>query len=174
MISIRGIEPSDWQVYKESRLRALRLAPTAYVSNYDDHVTYPDEFFKNRSTFRPTSFIFGAWDQADLVGTAGGYVEPETKRKHIAHIVGVWVDPGYRRRGIARDLTLAALAQIKALPQITLIQIAATATNHGAITLYESLGFKRYGIEPQSLKHDGVLYDEVMMALDVRDDESSL
>ena len=146
---------------------ASRSARTAYTSNYNDHASYPDEFFKDRANFQPHSFIHGAWHHTDLVGTAGGFIEQEVKRSHIGHVVGVWVEPDYRRRGIARDLTLAAIDQLKEHPDVTLIQIAATATNHGAITLYESMGFTRYGIEPQALKHDGVVYDEVLMAMAV-------
>ena len=102
-----------------------------------------------------------------LVGTAGGFVEQEVKRSHIGHVVGVWVEPEYRRRGIARGLTQAAIDQLKQHSDVSSIQIAATATNNGAITLYESMGFTRYGVEPQALKHDGMLYDEVLMAMAV-------
>ena len=166
-IDIRGLATDDWQNYKESRLRALRLAPTAYTSNYDDQADYPDTFFQQRATFLPHNFIFAAWQENQIVGTAGGFIEQETKRRHIGHIVGVWVEPEFRRQGIARDLTQAAIDQLKRHPDVTIIQIAATATNTGAVTLYESMGFERYGLEPQALQHEGVFYDEVTMAMPV-------
>ncbi len=124
-----------------------------------------DSFFQDRSTFRPDNFIYGAWQDSDLVGSAGGYVEPDTKRSHIAHVVGVWVDPECRRQGIARALTIHVIDQLKSLPQLSIIQIAATATNKGAIDLYQSLGFVQFGLEPQALQHDGQTYDEVQMAI---------
>ena len=164
-VEIRALKTEEWSIYKDSRLRALRLAPTAYASDYETQKDFPDEFFQQRVTFLPHNFIYGAWLEEQLIGTAGGFVEQDRKRRHIAHVVGVWVEPEHRQQGIARKLTEAALTQLKQHPDVTSVQIAATATNETAVKLYESMGFVRYGVEPDALQHDDQHYDEVLMAM---------
>lgn len=58
-------------------------------------------------------------------------------------IANVAVDPDYRRRGIARALMQAAI-ECLAERRNRWIILQVEADNHGAIQLYESLGFIRY------------------------------
>ena len=52
---------------------------------------------------------------------------------------------------------------IGVLTSETLPPLAVTAGNDAALKLYESLGFKAWGLEPAALVIDGVAYDEIPM-----------
>lgn len=166
-IRVRPLDEGDADAYRGSRLRALELAPTAFTSSYETARTLPDEFFNDRATFNPDNFIIGAFDGEKLVGTAGGFVEPEVKRNHIGHVVGMWVEPTHRKQGIARNLLHAVVQQLQSLPQVATIQLAVTRGNDNALALYESYGFVAWGTEPMALRHDGDYFDEISMSLPI-------
>ena len=62
------------------------------------------------------------------------------------HITTIAVRPEYRRRGHARALIGAALA---AYPKATHVHLEVRPTNAAAVTLYESLGFRKTGRRPR-------------------------
>ena len=165
-IRIRPLDAPDAVQYRTIRLNALRLAPTAFSSSFETSRRLTDEFFIGRATFVPDNFIIGAFHDEDLIGTASGYVEPEKKRNHIAFVVGMWVEPDYRKLGIARRLLHAVVTQLKSLPQVSNIQLSVSVDNPHAWKLYESYGFVVWGREPQALKLSNSFYDELHMALE--------
>lgn len=164
-IELRLLGAADAQDYKRVRLNALKLAPTAFGSSWETTRELPDEFFTQRATAQPDNFIFGAFDDRVLIGICGAFVEPDIMRNHIANVVGMWVEPSHRSRGIARRLVDAVIEALQALPQVTSIQLSVTASNINALQLYEDCGFKIWGQEPDAIKVDGAYYDELHMVL---------
>jgi RimJ/RimL family protein N-acetyltransferase len=49
--------------------------------------------------------------------------------------------------------------------------LAVVTTNAAAISCYARCGFKVYGTEPQALYYDSVMYDELLMARILSDDQ---
>ena len=164
-ILVRPLGVPDAVQYRTIRLNALRLAPTAFSSSLETSRLLPDEFFFERVTYVPDNFVVGAFHDQDLIATAGGYVDQEKKRNHIAFVVGMWVEPDYRRQGIAGRLLHAVISRLKILPQVTNIQLSVTEDNPSALELYEKFGFVVWGREPCALKLSDVTYDELHMAL---------
>jgi ribosomal-protein-alanine N-acetyltransferase len=60
------------------------------------------------------------------------------------HVTNVAVHPGYRRRGIARELLAAVLADA-ARRSLSVVGLEVRPTNVEARTLYESFGFRVVG-----------------------------
>jgi ribosomal protein S18 acetylase RimI-like enzyme len=198
VITYRLLDRDDAPLYKQSRLNALRLAPTAFSSSYETSKKQPDKTFQQRVAYDPESFVLAAFEngapgpnngaqefnksagelksgtgktvsskQDTLIGMAGGYVDTELKRRHIGYVVGMWVEPAYRRQGIARRLLRDVVAQLRTLPTITTIQLSVTAGNASAQSLYEDCGFTCWGTEPQALCHNGQFFDELHFSLAV-------
>ena len=46
-ISVRALEESDWQVYREVRLAALQESPQAFVTTYAEAATQPEQYWRN-------------------------------------------------------------------------------------------------------------------------------
>ena len=111
---------------------------------------------------------FGAFDNNRLVGVGSLSVVPKEKLRHKGHVAGVYVDPAYRRGGTARALmtVLITAARDSGLDGLRLM---VTVGNDAALALYQSLGFRVYGTEPRGLRIDGVYFDDLLMALKLRD-----
>jgi ribosomal protein S18 acetylase RimI-like enzyme len=89
---------------------------------------------------------------------------------HRGNVFSVMVAPQARRRGVARALLLEALALARSAPGLRQLTLCVNAGNTGAIQLYRSLGFEAFGREPDALRVDGVLHDEIHMMLRLRAD----
>jgi len=85
------------------------------------------------------SAVFLAEDGGRPVGLLGlDFGNPK-----IAHIQSVYVDPAARRRGVAAAL-LAEAAALAREHGYTHVELDVLSANHGAIALYERLGFGEY------------------------------
>ncbi|MEV6847174.1 GNAT family N-acetyltransferase [Actinoplanes sp. NPDC051411] len=89
-----------------------------------------------------------------------------THRPH-ADVEKVAVKPSAQGHGVGRHLmtTLIAAARTAGVEVLTL---DLRADNTRAATLYESLGFRRYGLLPRFVAVGGLRYDKLFYALDLR------
>lgn len=116
-------------------------------------------------SLRPRSQVF----VADLAGRIVGFqvIEPfvtYTKTMdHVAHW-GTYVHPGFRRRGIGRQLAGATLefARTNGYEKVVIYVLA---DNAEGLAYYRSLGFERKGVLARQTKIDGIYHDEVFMEL---------
>lgn len=86
------------------------------------------------------------WLVAEENGTVVGYVGSQTVLGE-ADIMNVAVDPGFRRRGVARAL-LTQLQQRLAAQQVHSLTLEVRVSNASAISLYSGLGFVQVGRRP--------------------------
>jgi L-amino acid N-acyltransferase YncA len=70
------------------------------------------------------------------------------KTRHKALVVGMYVLPAFRGRGLARALMQAAVACCDARGGVRVVQLEVTQGNEPATALYGSLGFEAWGVEP--------------------------
>jgi ribosomal-protein-alanine N-acetyltransferase len=68
------------------------------------------------------------------------------------HLMNIATDPEFRRRGAGRQLLEALLEQAGPGASYTL---EVRRSNHGAINLYESFGFRSAGIRPRYYQDNG-------------------
>lgn len=124
--TVRPVRADEWRDVKVLRLQALRdeAAPIAFLESYDDAAARPDEFWQDRARGSALDagadagvrqFVAVAHD-GTWVGTATvlvervgdvdftGAVVPDSG----GHVVGVFLDPGHRGRGLLGVLLEAA------------------------------------------------------------------
>ncbi len=164
--STRRLTASDAEAYRTLRVEGLTLSPASFGSSLAEEGAQPVEFFAGRLE---RSFIFGLFDGAALVGTAGFFCEANSKSAHRGHLVGVYLSPASRGRGGADLLIAAVIAEAR--NHVLQLHLAVTQHNPTARRLYERHGFVTYGEDPRGLKVDGVFYDDYLMVL--RLDEGS-
>ena len=82
---------------------------------------------------------------------------------HVGRL-GMGLLPGYRRRGLGRQLATKAIQAARAVG-IERVELEVFATNEAAIELYRTLGFTTEGIKHKARKLDGRYVDNVLMAL---------
>ena len=161
---IRRLTRADAAIYRPLRLDALRLHPTAFTAAYEDEAQLPPDEWPRR--LDPPNAVFGAIVDGSLVGITGLRPETRAKWRHKGVLVSVYVDAAHRRGGHARALATAAIEHARA-SGLLLLTLNVTVGNAGARRLYESLGFRSYGIERRSLRVGDTFHDDEMMALDL-------
>ncbi len=164
-VNIRRLTAADAPVYRVLRLSALADTPQAFGASYKDEAARPLEMIARRLDGEPTNCVFGAFAGSDLVGTAGFIVPNDAaKSRHKGLLVGVHVAPSHRSRSIGRALVGTVIDHAR--QHVVLLQAAVGADNAPALSLYESLGFRHYGLERKALLVDGVYIDEALIVLD--------
>ena len=134
--------------------------------SYDDSVAESLESMAARlnSPQTPDNFVLGAFDD-NLVGMVGFVHKQGQKVQHTGYIWGMYVTREAAGHGIGRALIEQALAEAHRLPAVEQVTLAVVSTNEAARQLYQSLGFKTYGVEPHTLKVGGKYFDEELMML---------
>jgi ribosomal protein S18 acetylase RimI-like enzyme len=162
-IIIRRAIVADAEALPALRLEALQCHPEAFGSDYERESARPASFWVERLSDRADSAIFVAESAGQLVGMIGIYRSELVKLRHNATIWGVYVRPQWRGRGIAVDLLQTAVnwAERQGLKWV---KLAVIANNGAAIRAYVKSGFRAYGVDPAVIYHDGVYYDELLMA----------
>ena len=159
---IRLLSPADAELFREVRLEALRSNPEAFGSTYEAEKDAPAAKY---AAWLADSQIFGALQGAELVGIAAFTVKEGKKESHKGLLRSMFVCSRSRREGVGRRLAEAIIEAGRG--RVEIIQLSVVSGNQPAIRLYESLGFRQYGLEKHALKHNDQYYDEILMALDL-------
>jgi ribosomal protein S18 acetylase RimI-like enzyme len=158
MIEIKKLPSERWQDYRKLRLEALQNDPVAFGSSYEEEISRPEEFWRNRIG----SMLF-AVENDRPIGMVRYAFETRVKNKHVAGIYAMCVNREFRNRGIGKRLMDGVISLIAENKDIRKIRLAVTPEQHYALKLYEACGFKRAGIFKDELYNDGRYYDEVPM-----------
>lgn len=159
-MEIRRLRKGDAKFYKAIRLKSLRDAPDAFGSDYAAEKKQPLSWFQGRIE---QNVIFGAFDKNNLYGVVSFTLNKNPKTKHKASVWGMFVSAEKRGSGIARLLMKTLLEFAEKKKEIELIQISAVTTNIVAKKLYQSLGFKSWGIEKRAFKNKNGYQDDEHM-----------
>jgi ribosomal protein S18 acetylase RimI-like enzyme len=161
--TIRQAVVADAETLRALRLEALQGHPEAFGSDYEREVERPASFWVERLSEQTDRAIFLVESAGKLVGMIGIYRSELVKLRHNATIWGVYVRPQWRGQGVAVDLLQTAVnwAERQGLKWV---KLAVIANNGAAIRAYVKGGFRVYGVDPAVIYHDGVYYDELLMA----------
>jgi ribosomal protein S18 acetylase RimI-like enzyme len=169
-INIRRLISKDLNTFFNLRLEALLNSPTAFLASYEEEKSLAASFYeKPIMQNKIGNLILGAFIDQNLIGFIGVYQEEKQKTKHKANIWGMYVQPSYRNQGVGKMLMDNLFAYIRNNLNSVVINISVEASNLAAKKLYESYGFKTWGIEPKAMKINDEFYDEAHMALSITD-----
>jgi RimJ/RimL family protein N-acetyltransferase len=166
--SIRLLTPRDADALIRLRAEALANDPLSFAASPEDDRAHSADIVRASLADVDEQAIFGGFQDGTLQGMVGLYRDPKLKRRHIAHIWGVYVSPNARGIGLGRAMMLAAIARARQWQGIEQIQLSASTHEPGPVRLYESVGFKTWGIEKQALLNNGRYGDEAHMVLKLR------
>ena len=165
---LRTLTPEDVATFQALRLRGLQEYPEAFASSYEEEVCTQPAEIERRLQSKPDSAIFGAFQEAKLVGLTGLQQESLAKLAHKASIWGVYVAPEARRYGVGSKLVSHALNYASEILAVRQVNLGVNTSNTAAVALYNELGFVQYGLERGFLLVSGVLHDEYQMVCHVR------
>ena len=166
-IIIRALTGADAEAYRTIRLEALRQAPDAFASSYEEESARPIEIFQERLVGKFGGVTFAAIVDGEIAGTAGGVREDRLKTRHKLLLVGVYVRPAWRSRGLGERLVERVLQHARELGDIRVVQLKVACDNRPASALYERLGLTVYGIERKAIKLGERFIDEELRAIEL-------
>jgi ribosomal protein S18 acetylase RimI-like enzyme len=163
MTTVRQLLPDDAERFKSLRLLAVETSPTSIWPSREEEMARPIEQVRQRIEGTLTQAVFGAFDGGALIGITGVRREPLVQVGHKATIWGVFVSPAYRGQGIARALLSAASHHAAENWRVVQLMLCVNAENLAAKRLYESQGFRTFGVEPRAMRVGERYYDEEHM-----------
>src|SRR5262245_40874343 len=119
MIAVREARASEWQLWRDLRLRALADAPDAYAQELPRARAHSDAEWQAHVAPRPDRIALIDERDGAAVGMAVAVVGDD---RRSASLYAMWVAPEARRAGIGRRLIEAAIgwARPRALSAIDL------------------------------------------------------
>jgi GNAT superfamily N-acetyltransferase len=136
---IRLLGPEDWQVFRTVRLAALKEAPYAFGSKYEDEMSASETSWRGRISGW-TRFAAEVDGQvAGLVGSGPGELAG------TAALTSLWVDPRFRGRGLGTALIEAVVEWARGQDLSQVLLWVAEGNKH-AEALYQRNGFVRTGV----------------------------
>ena len=165
-VLIRPTRTKDAAAYRALRLEGLQAHPEAFGADYATNAARPIERWQasmQSGAGGEQGITYVADAAGKLIGMTALVRNELPKTRHAGSIFGVYTHPAWRGTGVADALLEACLAYARELG-LRLVRLGVVTTNASAIRLYQRCGFTIYGVEPEAIQHDGVYYDELLMA----------
>ncbi len=163
---LRKLTAIDAVAFRTLRRQALAGEPQAFGESVEEWDRFTIEDVERRLDADPSeSFVLGAFEQETLAGTAGIYRELRMKRRHHAGVWGVYVAPAHRGRGLARELMVLLIEEARQMAGVESLHLTVALGQTVAHRLYQSLGFRSYGVEQRALKTSAGYVDEDHLVL---------
>lgn len=140
ILTIRRLVADEWQIYREIRLAMLHESPAAFGGSHHEAAGHDEQAWRQRLT---DNAVLLARASRTPVGSAM-YSVFGAVRPGDCSLMGMWVDPGFRRAGVGRVLVQAVIAQARAAGKRRVV-LHVVADNAGARELYEGTGFVATG-----------------------------
>jgi ribosomal protein S18 acetylase RimI-like enzyme len=160
-VVVRRLRPEDTDLLRTIRLAALEESPDAFGETLEgartadwsaravDGATFADRaVFVAVTPVQPVGMVF--------VKCAS---PPEP-----AFLGGMWVSPGFRRRGVGHSLVQQGREFLRLAGQ-TEVSLWVTRGNHGVLAFYRFLGFRETGSSSILRPGSDVLIDELRCSL---------
>jgi ribosomal protein S18 acetylase RimI-like enzyme len=145
-LEVVRVDGSNWRTYRDLRLAALRGAPRAFWTTYDEAAARTDEEWQ-RLVGQSRTWL--ALSDGGAVGSVGAFQMPEGPDDECV-LVGMWVDPSARGKQVGERLVRTVLeAAVRDGLRRVVLEVA--HENTPARALYERMGFRptgRTGVMP--------------------------
>ena len=145
---VRRIRPDEGLALRRLRLQALADSPSAFGSTLAREAAFPDQVWHERAAGGAAGVdraTFVAVDGARWRGLATGLAQDPDLPQHGPLLVGMFVDPTARRRGIGVLLVDAVVGWARA-HAASRLSLWVTSTNESALALYTRCGFFPTGL----------------------------
>jgi ribosomal protein S18 acetylase RimI-like enzyme len=150
-ILIRTVEPTDWEAYRDLRLRALTTDPLAFGSTFEREQAFTEDRWRERLSRGALPVPRTTWAAEEGRSGFVGMVVAARIGGAI-HIFGMWVAPEFRGRGIGGRLLDTALSWITNVAPGSPVQLEVNPRELAAVHLYQSRGFRATG-KSAALEH---------------------
>ncbi len=171
---VAQLTADDLAQYRALMLEAYAQAPTAFTSTPEERAAEPESWWARRvANPRGLTATFGAFRDAELIGTVALELNKKPKTRHKARLIAMYVKPEARGLGAGRLLVSSLLEYAVAQSGLEVITLTVTQGNAPAESLYKSFGFEAFGVEPMAIRGPEGYLDKVHMWHRVRADDGT-
>ena len=124
---VARLQPSDAPQYRGLMLQAYELAADAFTSTAGERAAEPESFWVKRiADATGLSAAYGAFEGRELLGTVALEFSAKPKTKHKALVIGMYVAPVARSKGVGRALLEAIVEHVRAKEGLLLLTLTVT------------------------------------------------
>jgi ribosomal protein S18 acetylase RimI-like enzyme len=153
-IVVRPLVQDDAQQYRALRLASLRDFQFAHGPDYEEALAKTLAWHAQRLA-KADYHWFGAFDGDTLVGAICLRTQEGRRLRHSASLNSLMVASSHQRAGVGRFLSAHLIDYARSLGHIRQITLEVNESNLPARRLYDSLGFRQFGLEPDAILHEG-------------------
>ena len=151
---IRILTAADAPELFALRRDALLDSPLAFLASPGDDLAASEAAVGDMLKRAPASVVLAAC-APQLVGMLGLHRAHQLKAAHKVNLWGMYVAPGWRKRGLGEKLLQAAIAYARSLSGVSTVRLSVSGSANAARHLYEKIGFRCWGEEPDAMRIDG-------------------
>jgi len=143
-VNVRQLKATEWSVWRDLRLRAVRDSPDAFRATLDEELARQDSDWADiiRATVEhPRGTLLVAQDQNEPIGILFGRIDA---METYAEVGAMWVDPTARSAGAGGALLDTAIRWAGDYG-VSRLELWVTDGNTAAEALYSSRGLSRTG-----------------------------
>lgn len=164
-LPIRQLTANDAEDFAALRRVVTADNPIPMGLSLEEECARPIEGFRAQLSYPEPNAAFGAFQDDALVGAAAvAWPSKFASSRHKVNLWGVFVTPAARGRGLGRTLVLKAV-QHAFHNGARRVNLLVYVPNEPALRLYQSLGFRHCGTEPEAIFLSGSYYDGLHMTL---------
>jgi ribosomal protein S18 acetylase RimI-like enzyme len=165
-ITVRKLHPDESALYRAIRLQCLKTEPDHFGSTFEEESSTPRLKFESWIEQEdPDHIMFGALDDRKLVGIVGFMRQERQRARHRGEVVQMYVDASHRGQRVGEGLLRGLLDQAFTLEGVEQVQLSVVSHNRAAIRLYERIGFRTFGVQPNYFKVGVHYFDQQFMQL---------
>lgn len=168
-IQVRQLDASDAEDFSALRRLVTADNPVPMGLTLEEELTRPLQGFRDQLCAPAPNAAFGVLVDGRLRACAAlAWTSKFSSSTHKAVLWGCFVDPAFRGHGLGRQVVNRALDHARQ-NLLRRVNLTVFVPNQAAVTLYESLGFQRYGLEPEAVFLNGNYHDAQHMTLVISD-----
>lgn len=140
---IRRLRETEWNAWRDVRLRSLADSPAAFGSSLDRESAYPDTEWVERTRLLARGedrVMFVADGGGAPVACGGAFLEGDA-----AAVIAMWTAPAHRGTGLGARILDAVEGWAREVGAARLVLYVVKGNR--AESLYERAGFRRTGVE---------------------------
>jgi len=159
--TVRAVLPSEWEVYKSLRLRALADSPDAFSSTLAAELERPDEQWAERvAEASATGQDLPLFALVRDVPVGMAWARVTASDESTVNLFQMWVDPKHRGLGLGGSLLDAAISWAHSL-RARELRLCVTRGETPAVRMYLHAGFQPVG-KPEPLREGSLLLAQHM------------
>jgi RimJ/RimL family protein N-acetyltransferase len=156
-MEIKIAQPSDWQKYKEIRLKSLKESPQAFGGSFDNESQQSDDEWREK-IIKSNRFFVLAEEEGIVAGVAGAkQIDADN-----GIIIAVYLVPEARGKGYSKEILSIVLQELENR-KAKIVTLTVNTKQEAAVRAYKALGFQIIKTNVDEKLGDGLLHDEYVM-----------